>query len=121
MRFIGNTIWFVCSGFWAWVSWSLVGLLFCLTIVGFPIGVQCFKIANFGLFPFGKEILIGQSGTSLVLNLVWILVFGWQLAIVHLTSAFILCVTVIGIPFAMQSLKLAKISLFPFGSQIYSK
>ncbi|KHD46037.1 YccF domain-containing protein [Streptococcus hongkongensis] len=118
MKLIGNIVWFVCSGFWAWFAWSFVGLAFSLTIVGIPIGLQCFKIANFGLFPFGKEIEIGQSGTSIFLNLIWIICCGWQLATIHLTSALFLCISIVGIPFAFQSLKLAKLSLFPFGVKI---
>ncbi|MGT2933362.1 YccF domain-containing protein [Streptococcus catagoni] len=118
MKILGNLIWFIFSGLWAWVSWSLVGLVFCITIIGFPIGLQCFKIANFGLFPFGKDIEISQSGSSLILNILWILFCGWELAALHLTSALLLCSTIIGIPFAVQSLKLAKISLFPFGAQL---
>ncbi|AUT05624.1 YccF domain-containing protein [Streptococcus parauberis] len=117
MKFLGNIIWFLCSGLWAWLSWTFIGLLFSITIVGLPVGIQCFKIANFGLFPFGKDIEIGQSGTSLLLNLIWIICFGWQLAAVHLTSAILLCISIIGIPFAVQSLKLAKLSLFPFGAK----
>lgn len=119
MTVIGNIVWFLFSGLWAWISWTIVGILSCLTIVGIPIGLQCFKIAYFGLFPFGKEMVIGESGISLLLNLLWIIVFGWQLALIHLTSAFFLGITVIGIPFAIQSLKLVKISLFPFGAKIY--
>ncbi|EFR44755.1 YccF domain-containing protein [Streptococcus pseudoporcinus] len=118
MKFLGNIIWFICSGFWAWLSWSIVGLLLCITVLGLPLGLQCFKIANFGLFPFGKEIIIDQSATSIVFNIIWIILVGWSLAVLHLTSAFLLCISIIGIPFAIQSLKLARISLFPFGAKI---
>ncbi|HEK9452109.1 TPA: hypothetical protein SUU02_001900, partial [Streptococcus equi subsp. equi] len=72
-----------------------------------------------GLFPFGKAIEIGQGAGSLLLNIIWIVCCGWSLAIMHLTSALLLCLTIVGIPFARQSLKLAKISLFPFGAIIY--
>ncbi|MGT2935808.1 YccF domain-containing protein [Streptococcus castoreus] len=118
MTSIANIIWFILSGFWAWLVWSFLGILFCLTIVGIPFGFQCFKIGNFGLFPFGKAIDIGTGIGSLLLNLFWILLCGWELAILHLTSAFLLCLTVIGIPFASQCLKLALISLFPFGARV---
>ncbi|HEL0422347.1 TPA: YccF domain-containing protein [Streptococcus equi subsp. zooepidemicus] len=119
MRLIGNMIWFIFSGFWACISWYIVGLILCLTIVGIPFGIQCFKIGAFGLFPFGKTIEIGQGAGSLLLNIIWIVCCGWSLAIMHLTSALLLCLTIVGIPFAQQSLKLAKISLFPFGAIIY--
>ncbi len=121
MTFIGNLIWFLCAGLWSWISWIIVGFFWCLTIVGFPIGLQCFKIAQFGLFPFGKDIQINETGTSLLLNLIWILFGGWQLAMMHLISAALLALSIIGIPFAMQSVKLAKISLFPFGARIVNK
>lgn len=81
-------------------------------------GSSIFKIANFGLFPFGKEIHIGQSNASLLLNILWILFLGWQLAVMHLASAALLAFSIIGIPFAIQSLKMVKISLFPFGAKI---
>ncbi|MDG3142124.1 YccF domain-containing protein [Streptococcus suis] len=118
MSFIGNLIWFIFAGFWSYLSWTLSGILLCLTIVGIPLGLQCFKIATFGLFPFGKEVVITSNGFSLLLNILWIIFFGWELALIHLTSAFFLCLTIIGIPFAIQSLKLAQISLFPFGVRV---
>ena len=118
MKFIGNIIWFVLAGFWSWVCWSLVGLLFCITVVGLPFGLQCFKIGNFGLFPFGKQIEVGSGLGSLFLNILWILFFGWELALMHLFSALLLAVSIIGLPFAFQALKLATISLFPFGAKI---
>ncbi|CAM4148903.1 hypothetical protein AT575_01925 [Streptococcus penaeicida] len=120
MKFLGNIIWFLFSGLWAWLAWSLLGVLLCITIVFLPLGLQCFKIGNFGLFPFGKDIEIGQSSTSLLFNIIWIVLFGWSLVAMHLTSAFALCLTIVGIPFAIQSLKLAKLSLFPFGARIIS-
>ncbi|WP_273449606.1 YccF domain-containing protein [Streptococcus ferus] len=119
MKLLGNIIWFFASGLWAWIGWTLAGLVLCLTIVGIPFGLQCFKIGRFGLFPFGKQIEIGQGLGSLLLNIIWILLLGWELALMHLCSAFILCLTIIGIPFAMQSIKMAGISLFPFGATIY--
>lgn len=118
MRTIANMIWFIFSGFWAWLAWSFIGILLCLTIIGIPFGLQCFKIGNFGLFPFGKTIDTGTGTDSLILNLLWMLICGWSLAVMHLTSALLLCISIIGIPFAGQCLKLALISLFPFGARI---
>lgn len=119
MKTIGNIIWFFCAGIWAWVAWYFVGILLSITIIGIPFGLQCFKIGNFGLFPFGKRIEAGTGLGSLLLNILWILLAGWELALMHLFSAFLLCLTIIGIPFAIQSVKLATISLFPFGARIY--
>lgn len=119
MKTLGNIIWFIFAGFWAWLSWSLVGILLCITVIGIPFGLQCFKIGSFGLFPFGKQIESGGSLGSLLLNIIWIILFGWELALMHLASALLLCITIIGIPFAFQAVKLAGISLFPFGAKIY--
>lgn len=120
MKSLGNLIWFLFAGIWSWFTWSIVGIMLCLSIFGIPFGLQCFKIANFGLFPFGKEIIPTSRTGSLLLNLLWIIIFGWELFLVHLTSALLLCLTIIGIPFALQSLKLALLSLFPFGATITS-
>lgn len=121
MKIIGNIIWFLLAGFWSWLAWTFVGIILCITFVGIPFGLQCFKIANFGLFPFGKQIEVGAGLGSLLLNILWILFFGWELAIMHLTAALLLCISIIGIPFAFQSLKLSIISLFPFGAKIYQE
>ncbi|ESV55431.1 YccF domain-containing protein [Streptococcus pluranimalium] len=118
MSLIGNLIWFIFAGLWSFITWTISGILLCLSIVGIPLGLQCFKIASFGLFPFGKEVVISSRNTSLILNIIWIVLFGWELAIVHLTTAFFLCITIIGIPFAKQCLKLTQMSLFPFGIRI---
>ena len=119
MKTLGNIIWFLFAGLWSWLSWTFVGLLLCITVVGIPFGLQCFKIGNFGLFPFGKRIEASTSIGSLLLNIFWILIFGWELALLHLFSALLLAITVIGLPFALQSVKLAGISLFPFGAKIH--
>lgn len=121
MRILGNMIWFVFAGFWAWLAWTFIGVLLCLTIIGIPFGLQCFKIGNFGLFPFGKQIVTSTGIGSLLMNILWMLLFGWELALMHLVSAAVLCLTVIGIPFAVQCVKLAGISLFPFGVMIYQE
>ena len=110
MRLLGNIVWFLCAGLLSFIGWSLAGIILCLTVILIPFGLQCFKIAGFGLFPFGKS--------SLIFNIIWILAIGWELAVIHLASAFLLCITIIGIPFALQSIKMAGISLFPFGITI---
>lgn len=117
MRLLGNLIWFILAGFWSWLAWTCVGILFCMTIIGIPFGLQFFKIARFGLFPFGRNIVPSPRTSSLLLNIIWIVFFGWELALGHLASAFLLCLSIIGIPFAIQSVKLAGLSLFPFGAE----
>lgn len=119
MRFLGNLIWFFLAGFWSWLIWTLVGLLFCATVVGIPFGLQFFKLASLGLFPFGKNIKTTSAGTgSFLLNLLWIVCFGWELAIYHLVIATVLALSIIGFPFAIQALKLAQLALFPFGARL---
>ncbi|EGC69908.1 hypothetical protein HMPREF9087_1296 [Enterococcus casseliflavus ATCC 12755] len=121
MNFLGNLIWFIFGGLIGAISWFLAGCLWCITIVGIPIGLQCFKFASLSLAPFGKEIVYRGGGTSLILNILWLIFSGVPLALGHLASAVILAITIIGIPFAAQSLKLAQLALMPFGAEVVSK
>jgi len=119
MRLLGNIIWLIFGGFLHALAWAAAGLLLCITIIGIPFGVQCFKMASLQLFPFGKHVeTIRQTPFDLVANIIWILVCGWGLALANLASAGFFAVTIVGIPFALQSLKLAWLSLFPFGTEV---
>ena len=118
MSCLGNLLWFIFGGFVGGLGWLLAGCLWCITIIGAPIGVQCFKFATMSFFPFGKEIQYGGGTVSLVVNIIWILISGIPLALHHLAWGCLFCVTVIGIPFGMQHFKLAKLALMPFGSSI---
>ncbi len=121
MRLLLNVLWIVFGGgFIIWLEYLLGGLLLCLTVVGIPFGVQCFKIAGIGLLPFGKDItdVPGASGIGCVLNIFWIVVAGVWIFLSHITLALGLAVTVIGIPFAIQHVKLAMLALAPFGKQV---
>lgn len=121
MKTLGNLIWFVTTGIWSWICWTLTGIALCISIIGIPFGMQCFKIANLGLFPFGKEIIPSGKASSFLFNIIWVIFFGWELFLVHLATTVFLCITIIGIPFAAQSFKLALLSLFPFGVTIITK
>ena len=103
-----------CQG----LSWLLAGLLWCITIVGIPIGLQCFKFASLAFFPFGKEVRYGGGTVSFLLNLIWILVSGIPLAVAAAANGIILCCTIIGIPFGLQCFKMAKLALMPFGTEV---
>lgn len=81
MKLLGNLLWFVFGGLWMGLGWSLVGLLWCITIVGIPVGMQCFKLAGLAFFPFGKVIVYGGGAPSLLMNLLWLLFGGFALAI----------------------------------------
>lgn len=121
MNFLGNLIWLIFGGLVGGLSWLLAGVIWCITVVGIPVGLQCFKLARMSFWPFGKEIIYYNSGGSLILNIIWLLLSGLPLAIAHLMSALLLYITIIGIPFARQSFKLARLALMPFGAQIISR
>lgn len=101
------------------LSWALAGVLWCITIVGIPIGVQCFKFAGLAFFPFGKEVRYGGGVVSLLLNILWLVLTGIPLAIEAALIGALFCVTIIGIPFGLQSFKIAKLALMPFGSEVH--
>ncbi len=119
MSFIGNIIWLVFGGIIGAIFWSVAGLLVCITIIGIPFGLQCFKIAGFVLWPFGRQIEAGNFGVGgLIGNILWIMLLGWELCVLHLTIGLVLCITIIGIPFGLQHFKLALLAILPFGAII---
>ena len=121
MRFIGNILWFILLGLWTGLTWWLIGLLWCITIVGIPVGVQCFKLSKLVFWPFGKDIEFGNKTSSLLLNILWLIFSGIELAIGYLTAGVVMCCTIIGIPFGLQCFKLMKLALLPFGAEIVQK
>ncbi len=120
MRFIGNIIWFIFGGLASSLLWCAAGLLFCITIIGIPLGIQAFKLAGFVLWPFGKEIAVGSFSMGGTFgNIIWIVLCGLELAIVHLLTGIVYLITIIGIPFGWQHFKIAKLALLPFGAEIH--
>lgn len=118
MGCLGNVLWVLLGGWITSLSWALAGLLWCITIIGIPVGTQCFKLAGLSLFPFGKEVVYGGGTVSLLVNIIWLLISGIPLAIEHATCGVLLCITIIGIPFGLQHFKLAKLALMPFGARV---
>lgn len=118
MGCLGNAIWFLFGGCIMGLSWLLAGVLWCITIVGIPVGLQCFKLAGLAFFPFGKEVVYGGGGGSLILNILWILITGIPLAIEAAFVGAIFCITIVGIPFGLQCFKISKLALMPFGTTI---
>ena len=118
MKFLGNVLWFIFGGVISGLTWWIVGCLWCITIIGIPIGRQCFKIAGLSFFPFGKEVIYGGGAASLIANIFWLLLTGIPMAIANAVWGCVLCVTIIGIPFGKQFFMLAKLSLMPFGATI---
>lgn len=119
MGFLGNLIWIIFGGLLSALSWFIIGCLWCITIIGIPIGRQCFKMAKLSLTPFGKDVVREEAEFgSCLLNVLWLLFGGLELAAMHLTFTVLLGITIIGIPFAKQQFKLALLSLLPFGARV---
>lgn len=131
MKMIGNILWFFLGGIFMGLSWWALGVLAYLTIVGIPWAKACFVIGQFSFFPFGKEAVarnelsheldVGTGVWGLVGNVIWFLFGGFWLAVGHLSSALLCFISIIGIPFAFQHIKLAKIALAPIGKTIINK
>lgn len=118
MNWLGNILWFLCGGLWEGIAWTAYGILWSITIVGIPIGRQCFKFASLAFFPFGKDIQYNGGAVSTLANVIWIIVSGISLAIVAALNGLLLCCTIIGIPFGRQCFKIAKLALMPFGATV---
>lgn len=118
MRFLGNIVWLLCGGLVVGILWFVFGLLWCASIIGIPVGIQCFKFGVLTLCPFGREVKVGTSFTSLLLNIIWIVVTGVPVAVVSAVIGLVLCSTIVGIPFGIQFFKIAQLALLPFGATI---
>jgi uncharacterized membrane protein YccF (DUF307 family) len=118
MRILLNILWIICGGLISALGFWFAGIIWCITVVGIPVGVQCFKLSSISLNPFGKEIVDDGGAGSVLLNLLWIILFGWELALTNAVIGVILCVTIIGIPFGKQFFKIANVALFPFGKRV---
>ena len=124
MRLLGNIIWLVFGGLATAIGWWVGGVLAAITIIGIPFAIAAFRIGTFSLWPFGREVIDrpepDEARKLLVLvgNIIWILIGGLWLAVAHLIFALLLAITIIGIPFAVQHLKLARLSLTPYGKMI---
>ena len=121
MSVFGNLIFFIFGGFIIFIGYVLGGILLCLTIIGIPFGFQCFKLAGGVLAPFGREVREKEppgGAVSIILNVIWILLPGLELAIMHLVLAVFFALTIIGIPIAIQHIKLIPLALLPFGHEM---
>ena len=118
MKTIGNLLWFIFGGFVSGLLWLVAGLLCCITVIGIPLGRQCFKFASLSFWPFGKEIIYGGGAFSTLANIIWLVCCGLWMALYNLVIGFLWCCTIVGIPFGKQFFKIAKLALTPFGAQI---
>ncbi len=121
MKFIGNILWLILGGLLVSLYYFVMGILFCLLIVGIPFGLQLFKMAKFALWPFGNDILSDTNDggcLAVFMNVIWILFGGLEIASIHIFFGILCCITLIGIPFGFQHFKMALLALVPFGKKI---
>jgi uncharacterized membrane protein YccF (DUF307 family) len=120
MRLILNVIWVILCGWWMAILYVLFGIVAAIFIITIPFTIACFRIASYVIWPFGRSIEMRRTAgvASVIGNIIWILLFGWELALGHLTAGIILCITIIGIPLGLANFKLIPISLVPLGVRI---
>jgi uncharacterized membrane protein YccF (DUF307 family) len=124
MSLLGNIIWLIFGGFLSGLGYILGGLATCLTIIGIPFGIEAIKIGFATFTPFGKAIVKNSNADTtlaLILNIIWIVLFGWEIALSHIVWGIILAITIIGLPFAKQHFKLVTLALWPFGHDLVTK
>lgn len=122
MRTLLNLIWLVLSGFWMWLAYLAAGIICCILIITIPWGIACFRIANYALWPFGREVVAhpAAGAWSFFGNVIWFLLAGLWLSIGHIVTGIAMCITIIGIPLGIASFKMVSISLAPLGKEIVS-
>ncbi len=119
MRLIGNIIWIILGGLFMALGWLILGVLLCITIVGIPFGLQCFKAAKLTLAPFGKRVDV-HFDKHPIANILWAIFFGWEMALGYLVSGVLNCITIIGIPLGLQAFKMMKLAFLPFGATVHA-
>lgn len=121
MSLIGNIIWLIFGGLLAGLGWIIGGLVLCITIIGIPWGIKSIQFGFQVMTPFGKEPVQTSGGSgciAMLMNIIWLVLFGWELALVHIFFGLILAITIVGIPFARQHFKLVPIALLPFSYKL---
>jgi len=118
MGILGNILWFIFGGFFSGLGWIIAGIIWCATIVGIPVGVQCFKLSILSFMPFGREVRYEGGAVSFIVNILWFIFSGLELAIANALLGLLLCATIVGIPFGLQYFKIAKLALAPFGAVV---
>ena len=120
MRVVLNVIWLVFGGLWLALGYAVVGIVMCILIITIPFGIAAFRIALFCLWPFGRTLIRRDDAgaASVIGNVIWFILAGWWLAIGHLVTGVLMCLTIIGIPLGLANFKLIPVSLTPFGREI---
>lgn len=123
LRFIGNVLWLLIAGWSMCIAYLLAGLLLAITIVGIPFAIASWRLAFFVIWPFGRTAVHDPNrvpGVSAIANILWFILAGWWLALGHILTGIVLCITIIGIPFGIQSIKLAALAIAPLAREIVS-
>jgi uncharacterized membrane protein YccF (DUF307 family) len=120
VRTLGNILWLVLAGWWLALGSILAGIVACILIVTIPFGIAAFRLAGYTLWPFGRHVVVARGAGifSLIGNVIWIVLFGWELAIAHVVAGLILCLTIIGIPLGIAAMKLVPLALVPLGTRV---
>ena len=120
MKFVGNVLWFLLTGLWTGLMYLGLGVIWCITIIGIPFGLQIFKLAKLSFWPFGTDVEV-NFGKHAILNVLWFILGGFIEALALFLLGILWCITIIGIPFGKQCFKLAKLSFAPFGAEFFEK
>ena len=121
MKFIGNILWLIMGGLVVSLYYALMGILFCITVIGIPFGLQLIKMAGLALWPFGRDVHSDTNDggcLSIIMNVIWIIFGGIEIALLHIGFGIVCCLTIVGIPFGMQHFKMAILAFVPFGKKI---
>lgn len=123
MSTILNVIWFVLAGLWLAIGYFVAGLIFCIFIVTIHFGIANMRLAGYVLWPFGRTVVYDRSAGcfSLIGNILWLILFGWELAIAHLVTGLAQAATIIGIPLAVANWKMIPLALWPMGAQVVDR
>lgn len=121
MTLLGNLLWLVLAGWWIALAYVVAGVVNLVTIIGIPFGIQAFKLAGYALWPFGRVVVTTDASygpLTIIGNVIWLILTGWELALAHLVAGVLLCVTIIGIPLGLASFKMVPLALLPFGKDV---
>jgi uncharacterized membrane protein YccF (DUF307 family) len=121
VRTVGNIIWFIFGGLWLAIGYAVAGIICCILIITIPFGIQAFKLAGFAVWPFGRVVVQRErvmSGWAILGNVIWIIVAGIWMAIAHIVTGIIQCLTIIGIPLGLANFKLVPLAIAPFGREV---
>lgn len=121
MKFLGNILWLIMGGLVVSLYYALMGVLFCITVIGIPFGLQLIKMAGLALWPFGRDVHSDTNDggcLAIIMNVIWIIFGGIEIALLHVGFGIICCLTIVGIPFGMQHFKMAILAFIPFGKKI---